>query len=311
MPLRGVERGHHDRVLRRDAERDGLAHHPVDVAVRRRCPRGRGRRCRRRSGSGRTRRASGRSALGCAPSRPRGSAATSRPAAARAPRRRSGTRGRSGCRRRRRPAAPCPTRPGAWPSTCSAPASASFSSSDGAPATTPGKFIISARPSTRLRRISASRSPGARARRGDSNGDAGTHDGAMKNTSSWRSADASSSQWTPSVPSTFAISCGSATTAVVPSGSTRRANSSTSSFTDSRCMCASMKPGHDVAARRVDHLGAVVLADPGDHAVDDRDVRVEPLAGEHAEHAAAADDGVGGLVARERPQVSVRVAPSG
>ena len=138
---------------------------------------------------------------------------------------------------------PLPTSPGAWPSTCSAPARASFSSSDGEPATTPGKFIISASPSTRLRRISDSRSPGARARRGDSNGDAGTHDGAMKKTSSWRSADASSSQWTPSVPSTFAISCGSATTAVVPSGSTRRANSSTSSFTDSRCMCASMNPG--------------------------------------------------------------------
>src|SRR5919201_6713459 len=47
----------------------------------------------------------------------------------------------------------------------------------------------------------------------------------------------------PSVPSTFAISCGSATTAVVPSGRTSRANSSTSSFDDSRCMCASTKPG--------------------------------------------------------------------
>ena len=78
------------------------------------------------------------------------------------------------------------------------PSRASFSSSEGSPATTPGKFIISASPSTRLRRISDSRSPGARARRGDSNGDAGTHDGAMKKTSSWRSADASSSQWTPS-----------------------------------------------------------------------------------------------------------------
>ena len=52
----------------------------------------------------------------------------------------------------------------------------------------------------------------------------------------------------------------------------------------------------DEAARRVDHLGAVVLADPGDDAVGDRDVGVEPLAREDAEDAAAADDGVGGLV---------------
>ena len=103
----------------------------------------------------------------------------------------------------------------------------------------------SSRPA-RARDCGASATRGRRApsaRRGDSNGDAGTHDGAMKKTSSWRSAEASSSQWTPSVPSTFAISCGSATTAVVPSGSTSRANSSTSSFTDSRCMWASMKPG--------------------------------------------------------------------
>jgi hypothetical protein len=45
---------------------------------------------------------------------------------------------------------------------------------------TPGKFIISASPSTRLRRISDSRSPGVSGRRGDSKGDAGTHDEAMK-----------------------------------------------------------------------------------------------------------------------------------
>ena len=107
----------------------------------------------------------------------------------------------------------------------------------------PGKFIISATPSTRRRRSSASRSPSVSARRGDSYSDAGTDDEAMKYTSSGMPAEASSSQCTPSVPRTFAISCGSATTAVVPSGSTRRANSSGSSFDDSRCMCASMKPG--------------------------------------------------------------------
>ena len=81
------------------------------------------------------------------------------------------------------------------------------------------------------------------ARRGDSNLDAGTHDDAMNQTSSGIRPQTSSSQCTPSVPSTFAISCGSATTAVVPNGSTSRANSSTSSFDDSRCMCASTNPG--------------------------------------------------------------------
>ena len=65
----------------------------------------------------------------------------------------------------------------------------------------------------------------------------------MKYTSSGTPPQTSRSQWTPSVPSTFAISCGSTTTVVVPSGSTSRANSSTRSFVVSRCMCASTKPG--------------------------------------------------------------------
>jgi hypothetical protein len=108
---------------------------------------------------------------------------------------------------------------------------------------TPGKFIISASPSTRRRRSSPSRSPVVSARRGDSNDEAGTQEEAMKYTSSGTPAEESSSQCTPSVPSTLAISCGSATTAVVPSGSTSRANSSTRSFDDSRCTCGSMNPG--------------------------------------------------------------------
>ena len=88
----------------------------------------------------------------------------------------------------------------------------------------------------RRRRRSPSRSPGFRGRRGDSKIEAGTQDEAMKKTSSGTSLQRSASQWTPSVPRTFAISCGSATTVVVPRGSTSRANSSTSSFVDSRCM---------------------------------------------------------------------------
>ena len=57
-----------------------------------------------------------------------------------------------------------------------------------------------------------------------------------------------------------------------------------------------MKPGHDPAARRVERLAALVVAEAGDPAVDDRDVRLEPLAREDREHPAAADDEVGGLV---------------
>ncbi len=53
----------------------------------------------------------------------------------------------------------------------------------------------------------------------------------------------------------------------------------------------------DEATRRVDRLGALVRPEPGDDAVDDGDVALEPLAREHREHPAAADDEVGGLVA--------------
>ena len=54
---------------------------------------------------------------------------------------------------------------------------------------------------------------------------------------------------------------------------------------------------HDVAAGRVELSSPVVVAEPGDEAVDDRDVAVEPLAREDGEHLAAAHDEVGGLVA--------------
>ena len=55
--------------------------------------------------------------------------------------------------------------------------------------------------------------------------------------------------------------------------------------------------GDDVAAGRIEGLAALVLAEAGDEAVDDRDVSVEPLAREGREDAAAADHEVGGLVA--------------
>ena len=56
------------------------------------------------------------------------------------------------------------------------------------------------------------------------------------------------------------------------------------------------EPGHDPLARRVDGLASFVVAEPGDPAVGDGDIDVEPFAGEDGEHLAAADDGVGGLV---------------
>ena len=54
-------------------------------------------------------------------------------------------------------------------------------------------------------------SPSESAARGDSNGLAGTHEGAITSTSSGRPSQASSSQCTPSAPSAFASSCGSQT----------------------------------------------------------------------------------------------------
>ena len=100
--------------------------------------------------------------------------------------------------------------------------------------------------------------------RGDSKSDAGTHDGAITNTSSGSPSVASSSQRTPSTPATLAISCGSQTTAVVPRGTTARANCAGVSLADSRCTWASMKPGHEELPAPVDPLAARVVADPGD-----------------------------------------------
>ena len=133
-----------------------------------------------------------------------------------------------------------PTTPGACPSTCGATIRASTS---GSPAITPGKFIISATPSARgWRRISRI-SSGPSDPNEDSKCDAGTHDDAITNTSSGSPSVASRYQRIPSSPATLASSCGSLTTAVVPRGTTARANWAGVSLADSRCTCASMNPG--------------------------------------------------------------------
>ncbi len=56
------------------------------------------------------------------------------------------------------------------------------------------------------------------------------------------------------------------------------------------------EPGHDEGTGRVERLVPVVRPDPGDHTVDDRDVRVEPLAGEDRQNASASHDEVCRLV---------------
>src|SRR5207245_1930854 len=57
----------------------------------------------------------------------------------------------------------------------------------------------------------------------------------------------------------------------------------------------------DEAAVSVENLASLVVAEPGDPAVDDRDVDVEPLPGEDGQDAAAADDEIRRLVtARDR-----------
>ena len=158
----GLSVAQHERVLGRDAGRDRVAHHRVDVAVvgdvlrlavvgAERDP--------ARAVLGEQRQQRVQVARRRAP---RGSAATC-PA-------RSRSRPSSAVYAswsERMPAAAYafsarPSTPGAWPSTCSRERRASRARA-GRRAMTPGKFIISARPITRRRRSSASRSPGVSA----------------------------------------------------------------------------------------------------------------------------------------------------
>ena len=178
--MRRVERRHHERVLRRDP-RLRRASRTIELM----CPSSA--MC---SGS----RSSVQNAIrsgpnsrderqqrvrGCAPPRPRGSAATSRRAAARGPPRPCTPRGRSGSRPPRRRSAACRARPARGRRRATRRRARASRARARRPRSTPGKFIISASPITRRRRSSPSRSPGVSARRGDSNCDAGTHDDAM------------------------------------------------------------------------------------------------------------------------------------
>ena len=148
---------------------------------------------------------------------------------------------------------------------------------------------------------------GASGRRGDSNGEAGTHEGAMKKTSSCKPDEASRSQWTPSTAEHVRD--------LVRVGDDRgrpEREDEARELVDEELHRLDVhvrvdEAGDDVAARCVDRLAALVRPEPGDHPVDDRDVAVEPLAREDREHAPAADDGVGGLVAAGDGEASGQV----
>ena len=67
------------------------------------------------------------------------------------------------------------------------------------------------------------------------------------------------------------------------------------------------EPGDEVAPGCVDRLDALVVAEPGDDAVDDRDVALEPFAREDAEDTAAADHGVGRLIPSRNSESSSEI----
>ena len=72
-------------------------------------------------------------------------------------------------------------------------------------------------------------------------------------------------------------------------------------------MCASMNPGITCRPDDVELVQRVVVAEPGDRAVDDRDVGLQPLAREHREHAAAAEHQVRRLVAASNRQPAFEI----
>ena len=270
MPERRVERRADERVLGRDAEGDRVAHHRVDVAV--------------------VRDVLGLAVVGAERDPPGPYSASSGRSACRfraavASRISSHIPARSRSRpssavyaswSERMPAAAYafsarPRTPGACPSTCSA--SASFASSDGAPPITPGKFIISASPITRRRRSSASRSPGVSSRRGDSKLRR-RHARRRHEVDVERHVVADVDQ------PVHAVGAEHVRDLVRVGDDRRRAERQHEprELVDEQLRRLEVhvrvdEAGHDPAAGRVDRLAPLVVAEPGDEAVDDRDVR--------------------------------------
>ncbi len=67
------------------------------------------------------------------------------------------------------------------------------------------------------------------------------------------------------------------------------------------------EPGHDIGAVGIEGLHSLVGAEPGDDAVADSHVGVQPLPGEDAEDAAAADDEIGRLVPSRHRQPAPQI----
>ena len=122
-----------------------------------------------------------------------------------------------------------------------------ISRNSGSPFITPGKFITSATPIAPNSFNKTFTSWAVKDDEALSNFDAGTQlDAAIPNVNGM-SAAASITEITPGSPATFATSCGSHATAVVPFGNTAFTNSETHTFDDSRCICASTNPEHNAA----------------------------------------------------------------
>ena len=299
-----VERRHHDRVLRRQAERDGIAddrvdvpvvgdvlrlavvgaeRHPVRPVLERERQRARARL--------RALEASRISSQSPARRRSRPSSSGRRLVVGLDPRRRVGVERLAG-----------ETGRVAVDVLREARASRAPSS---APETTPGKFIISASPSTCVRRRSPSRSPGRElaarrleARRGHAR--------------RGHEVDVERQLRGLVEQPVHAVGAEHVRDLVRVGDDRGRAERQhePGELVDQELRRLDVQvrvdePGDEVAPGGVDRLDALVGAEPGDDAVDDRDVGLEPLAGEDAEDTAAADHEVGRLVAsRDRESSS-------
>ena len=187
-----------------------------------------------------------------------------------------------------------PSTPGAWPSTCSA--RPSFASSAGAPLITPGKFIISATPITRRRRSSASRSPGLSSPPRRLEVGRG-HARRRHEVDVERQAGGRVEQPVDTVGAEHVRDL----VRVGDDGRRAERQHEPCELVDEQLRRLEVhvrvdEAGDDPAPARIDLVAALVVAEPGDPAVDDRDVRLEPLPREDREHLAAADDEVCRLV---------------
>ena len=212
------------------------------------------------------------------------------------------TRGPSRSRPTRRPSAPSGRGPGRGrrrPGRAGGPSAILARTSGSAPSTA-GTSITSARPRTCGRPSSSRTWSGPIAAPASSQDVAGTHDEAMKNTSSGSPSAAAASRSIPATPRTLPISCESEITAVVPLGTISLASSAGVRSVLSRCMWVSISPGMTVRPSSVDRLGRLPVepADPGDPAVGDDHVGLLDAPGEDVHDPPARQEQVARLPAQ-------------